>query len=123
MPHWHQNCKRERETMKTTQSTLSTMSVQELSQLQVDIQAQMVVRAGRGFVFEDADLDLPCPSGGAVLVEDWCTDRRPSRTWYDSIEAAMAALALIAAEHGRQIEDSAVDLTVQGCLPSSAYVE
>jgi hypothetical protein len=74
----------------------------------------------------DRDVDLECPSGGAVLEVRWAVDDQSYDEWFSTVEAANASLEAIAAAHGRRVDRStrgySVDLTASGCIPSSARV-
>lgn len=102
---------------------LDSLTVSELEQLHVDTRAALSARAGHGLVIEGRDTYLPSPSEGALLHEEWAASDHSQVTWYQSRDAAMAALTLLAIEHDRSVDVNRVDLTGDGCLPSSAWVE
>jgi len=80
------------------------------------------------FSYEEAarrDLDEMIPSDGFLLVESWATSPRLDIYHTEHLDHAAAALYKLAKECGREIEPSelVVDLTVQGCRESTAWVQ
>jgi hypothetical protein len=93
--------------------------------LETDIDAERQRSVGPLRIW-DREVDRPCPSGGAILHVRWAVGGYSYDEWYPTIQAANAALEILAAKNGRQVDRSnlgySVDLTLSGCHSSSAWV-
>jgi hypothetical protein len=102
---------------------LKEMSLDELTQLEAAIYGERARRAGKAVIVRDRNGRHPCPAGGALLAVDWAVSDQSYLAWYPTRAAARAALAALAASEGRVPESpDYVDLTYDGCLPSTAEV-
>jgi hypothetical protein len=106
--------------------SLTHLSLEELAQLETDIDAERHRRRGTPLRVWDRDGERPYPSGGAILHVQWAVADHSYSDWYPTLEAANAALEIIAAGHERLVERRDrgyyVDLTLSGCHGSSAWV-
>ncbi len=100
------------------------MSTAELRSILAEINGELTRRANGSIPIWDGRNGQVgvAPSGGALLEVEWAVKDQSYQDWYPSEDAALAALHILAASHGRVPVNGQVDLTARGCHASYAVV-
>lgn len=96
------------------QNSLATLSNEDLVQLRNDIDAEQARRANTGETVVSYQVRRAIPAGGALLYVQEPAKKLRTADWFPTMEIALVALAILAAERGRPIHEDGVTVWLDG---------